>query len=74
MSVKHQCRFCSHLVTGNGIWCYAHQRCYSEAYTKRKNECKEFEFNPIDAWFINDYTEPVEPRPMVETLRMELEG
>lgn len=51
---KQYCRYCAHLVTGNGIWCEAHKRSYSESYCKVTNNCSEFELNPIDAFFENE--------------------
>ena len=69
--VRHQCRYCSHLVTGDGIWCHARQRCYSEASTKRRNSCRSFEFNPVDAYLERDW-EPDRPKA-VRTGQMRLE-
>ena len=48
--MKQYCRYCAHLVTGNGIWCGAKERFYSESYAKHTNTCKLFEFNEIDAF------------------------
>lgn len=68
--IKHQCRFCSHLVTGNGIYCCAHRRTYSEGYTKRRNDCAEFEFNPMDAYFERDWVRDKAKPTVVETLKL----
>lgn len=52
---RHQCRWCSNLTTGNGIYCGAKQKCLSESYTKRVNRCKLFEFCDIDAYSFKVY-------------------
>lgn len=51
---KQYCRYCIHLVTGNGIWCEKRKREYSESYAKSTNNCGDFELNVIDAFFEND--------------------
>lgn len=61
-----KCRYCSHLITGNGIWCEAHQREYSEKYTKTPNNCGDFELNVIDAYDLNRTYQPREARPEVD--------
>ncbi|MBQ9002244.1 MAG: hypothetical protein IJ087_10365 [Eggerthellaceae bacterium] len=53
--VKHQCRYCTMLVTGNGIWCGYKQESMSEAATKRRNKCKHFEFVELDAYGERDW-------------------
>lgn len=58
--MKQYCRYCSHLTTGNGIWCDARQREFPEAYCKAVNTCKYFERNPMDAFFEN--TKGYKPR------------
>lgn len=64
--MKQYCRYCAHLVTGNGIWCEEHQREYSEKYTKTMNNCGDFELNVIDAYDLNRTYQPREPRPAVD--------
>ena len=52
--MKQYCRYCSHLFTGNGIWCDAKQKIIPESTAKSVNHCKEFDFNEIDAFFENE--------------------
>ena len=68
---KQYCRYCNHLTTGNGIWCDARQITLSEKYAKATNTCKDFDFNPIDAFFenVNGYQPRKEkPKPDGEQL------
>lgn len=51
---KQYCRYCSHLCTGNGIWCGAKEKILSESTAKTVNHCKLFDFNEIDAFAEND--------------------
>jgi hypothetical protein len=61
--MKQYCRYCSHLCTGNGIWCDAKQKILSESTTKSVNHCKDFDFCEIDAYFETDgYKERSERR------------
>ena len=48
------CRYCNNLVTGNGTYCTFHMKELSDSYAKRTNKCKDFEFNPIDAYGENE--------------------
>lgn len=41
--MKQYCRYCSHLVTGNGIVCEKLNKEMSEAAAKTPNRCKSFE-------------------------------
>ena len=52
--MKQYCRYCSHLFTGNGIWCDAKQKIIPECTAKAVNRCKQFDFNEIDAFFENE--------------------
>ena len=49
-----KCRYCTHLVTGNGIYCEKRKRTYSESYAKSTNNCGDFELNVIDAFGENE--------------------
>lgn len=62
--MKQYCRYCAHLVTGNGIYCCEKERTMSEASTKRANSCKEFDFNPMDAY---DFDRTYKPREEKKT-------
>lgn len=52
--MKQYCRYCIHLVTGNGIYCTKRNREYTEQYAKSTNNCGDFELNVIDAFFENE--------------------
>ena len=64
---RQYCRYCGELTTGNGIYCHAHNRCYSESYTKKPNNCKDFVFNPIDAYDLESEYKPREPKETVSS-------
>lgn len=49
------CRYCSELVTGNGIYCQAKNKELSEEYTKRVNRCSQFDFLSLDAYSDRTY-------------------
>ena len=49
--MKQYCRYCTYLVTGNGIYCTAKNKTLSENVAKHTNKWKLFEFNEIDAFF-----------------------
>lgn len=51
--IKQYCRYCAHLVTGNGTYCTMLEKEKSDSAAKRVNKCKFFAFNPIDAFFEN---------------------
>lgn len=52
--MKQYCRYCTFLCTGNGIWCNELSKEISEAQAKRVNNCKSFDFNPVDAFYENE--------------------
>jgi hypothetical protein len=58
--VKQYCRYCIHCHTGNGNWCDAKEQEFSNAYFKRVNNCKLFDFCEIDAFMENP--NPYRPR------------
>ena len=58
--MKQYCRYCIHCYTGNGNWCDAKEKEYSDSYFKSVNNCKQFEFCEIDAFFENE--KPYKPR------------
>ena len=57
------CRYCAHLVTGNGTYCEMLNREVSDAYAKIANKCRSFELNPIDAFDLNKRYTPRKPKP-----------
>lgn len=61
--MKQYCRYCAYLVTGNGIACTVSNQVLPEAYTKRVNTCKDFDFCEIDAY---DHERKYKPREVVE--------
>ena len=58
--MKQYCRYCIHCHTGNGNWCDAKEREYSDSYFKIVNNCKLFDFCEIDAFLENQ--KPYRPR------------
>lgn len=60
------CRCCCYLVTGNGIYCWKREKEMSEKSTKRTNKCKDFAFNPLDAY---DFDKCYQPRRKREKLK-----
>ena len=48
--MKQYCRYCIHLVTGNGIYCQAKEFTMPESTAKGANTCKLFEFCEEDAF------------------------
>lgn len=48
MSRVKMCRFCAFMTCGDANWCSASGECLSDEYIREENDCKAFEFNPID--------------------------
>lgn len=77
--MRQYCRYCAHLYTGNGIWCGEHQKEMSESAAKRVNNCKDFSFNEIDAFYENpnpyrprgEYKARIQAEESVEQMRLE---
>lgn len=42
--MKQYCRYCTWLCTGNGIYCQAKGEAKTEAYAKRPNKCRLFDY------------------------------
>ena len=70
--MKQYCRYCNNLVTGNGIYCTLKNKELSESFCKGTNNCKDFEFNELDAFGENE--KPYTPRPVPEEDDEPLEG
>lgn len=51
--MKQYCRYCCYFVTGNGNWCEAKMKTVTDSTAKSVNHCKDFEFNPMDAFWEN---------------------
>ena len=71
-SIKQYCRYCTHLVTGNGIYCTIKNKVIAESTAKSLNHCKEFDFNSIDAFFETDGYKPRKAKETVNTEQMRL--
>lgn len=56
--MKQYCRYCTGLVTGNGIYCTTLNKEKTEASTKVVNYCKHFEFCEIDAYDLDHKYKP----------------
>lgn len=58
--MKQYCRYCSHLSVGDANYCEQRRQCLSDAYCKRINNCKDFDFNEIDAFDLERTYKPRE--------------
>ena len=58
--MKQYCRYCANCVYGDVAYCEAKEMCLSDAYARRPNKCRGFEFNEIDAFGENP--NPYRPR------------
>lgn len=56
--MNQYCRYCSGLVVGDVVYCGTKEKIISESSAKSVNNCKEFEFNPIDAFDPNRKYKP----------------
>ena len=70
--MKQYCRYCTYLVTGNGIYCTLLNRELSERYTKAVNSCGSFELNATDAYDENRTYSPRKKRARDGQMRLEL--
>lgn len=48
--MRQYCRYCNNLVAGNGTYCTVLNKEMSDSKAKHTNNCKHFEFNPMDAF------------------------
>lgn len=62
--MKQYCRYCSHCCYGDVVYCSFKETTMSEESAKCVNQCKDFDFNPIDV-FNPDKT--YKPRKKKET-------
>lgn len=69
--MKQYCRYCIHLVTGNGIYCTKRNREYTEQYAKSTNNCGDFELNVIDAFGENE--RGYQPKPLEDDRQITFE-
>ena len=49
--MRQYCRYCAWLVAGNGTYCTKQNKEMSDSVAKHTNKCKDFELNPMDAFF-----------------------
>ncbi len=68
------CRYCSSLVTGNGIYCESRNMELGERYTKRPNRCPAFDFNEIDAYDLDRRYRPRRKKTKTDDGQLRLEG
>lgn len=52
------CRYCANMYCGDSNYCDVKKRCFSDAYIKHTNRCKDFELNPLDALGMVHYYKP----------------
>ena len=69
--MKQYCRYCSHCIVGDVVYCDKRNRTYSESYAKSTNNCGDFELNVIDAFFENE--NGYQPRPEVDDRQITFE-
>ena len=48
--MKQYCRYCSHCIYGDFVYCEENEETMSEEKAKRVNKCKHFEFNEMDVF------------------------
>lgn len=75
--MKQYCRYCAYCIGEtdyvNVSWCDKKQKEMSSNSAKTVNHCKEFVFNPIDAFNIeNGRYKPREKKETTETGQLEL--
>ena len=67
------CRYCQNLYTGNDIYCAAKDKELSEAYTKRVNFCKYFDFCSVDAYDLDKEYHPRQKREKAPLKQISIE-
>ena len=67
MSEPHNCRHCSFMVCGDANWCSEHEEVMSDMQIWAARKCPEWEWNPIDALTLAEWTEtPPRKRPVLD--------
>lgn len=67
MSKPHNCRHCSFMVCGDANWCSEHEETMSDMQIWVARKCPEWEWNPIDALTLAEWTEtPPRKRPVLD--------
>lgn len=62
--MKQYCRYCSYCCYGDVVFCGYKNKTMTEESAKRVNQCKDFNFNPIDVF---DTDKKYKPREKKET-------
>lgn len=52
-AIKQYCRYCAHMICGDGNYCTSRDAFILDSQAKRQNKCKNFNLNPIDALDLN---------------------
>lgn len=60
--MRQYCEYCAFLLTGNGIYCEAHNKELKESTTKTVNHCKDFEFLSASAYDLDKTYKPRQKR------------
>lgn len=69
--MKQYCRYCSHCVYGDVVYCEVLNDTMSEKKAKSVNKCKHFELNEIDVFNINKTYKPKEhKRKEIEKIKL----
>lgn len=61
MAQPHNCRHCSFMACGDANWCSEHEEVMSDTQIWAARKCPEWEWNPIDALTLAEWTE-TQPR------------
>ena len=56
--MKQYCRYCAHLCAGDIPYCSVKEQTMSESSAKRVNQCRDFVFCEIDAFYQTDGYRP----------------
>lgn len=62
--MKQYCRYCSYCYYGDVVYCGYKDKTMAEESAKRVNQCKGFNFNPIDVF---DPSKEYKPREKKKT-------
>ena len=69
--MKQYCRYCSRCSYGDVCYCDAKRKTMSEEAAKKPNNCKDFDFNPLDVFDPEKEYKPREkPNAHAEQLKL----
>ena len=60
--MNQYCRYCAYLCVGDCAYCSSHMDTMSDEKAKRMNHCKDFQFNPLDAFDLERTYSPMKAR------------